>query len=165
MLLGGKPMSRELTERFKQQHRDLLRALDEAYRLRFDTPEGRLKLLEFEPALMAHLNSEDAGLYPELARAAERDSNLAWLLATLKDDLKGIAQAADQFFRKVEGEPGKTVCPLELACELGRLVGWLKGRIQREETILFPEFERVRYGNRSVAGLGRAGRSRRRSQG
>jgi Hemerythrin HHE cation binding domain len=154
-------MSRELTDRFRRQHRELLRSLDDAYRLRFDTPEGRAKLLEFEPLLLTHLRSEDSSLYTELARAAQSDHNLAWLLGSLKDDLDGIAQAAHHFFRKLEGEAGKVLCPLELACELGRLSGWLKGRIQREETILFPEFERVSFGTRRVL---RSSHARRRSR-
>lgn len=88
---------------------------------------------------MAHLAREDRELYPRLREAAAADRRLGVLLTVLAADLSEVSALAESFFGAIDGSSST----VQVAGEYGRLLAALGMRIRREETTLYPEFERV----------------------
>lgn len=142
------------TQELRWQHRELLRTLDGTSLAGVETEAGRARLLELEPFLRAHLQLEAEGLYPVLDRAAERDTNLAWLLRSLMDDTAELSAEVGRFFDRLTCAPSYSAH--EIVGDFGRLVGALKGSILREEGVLFPEYERVTFRVQGPSGRARS---------
>lgn len=103
------------------------------------TKEGLQLLTASKAALLAHLKKEDTFLYPELKKHADQDSNLKSILSTFATDMDKISKAAIDFFNKWEKGGDGT----EFMKDLSNLLSTLKNRIHREETLLYPEFDKI----------------------
>lgn len=130
-------MSKLVTE-LKGDHEKLAKVLIEA-KAKGPTKEGLQLLVSCKAALLAHLKKEDAFLYPELKKSAEKNPQLKATLDTFASDMDKISKAAIDFFNKWEkGGDG-----LEFAKDIGNIVSVLKNRIHREESLLYPEFDKI----------------------
>lgn len=128
-----------LVGQLRKEHVVLLEGLNQAYALGISSEDGREKLRGMRALLLAHLAKEDKELYPLLDAAALHNKRLASLLLTLRDEMGLISREALQFFTTYEhGGAG-----FEFARDFGRLLAALTARIRREETLLFPEYERA----------------------
>ncbi len=130
-------MSKLVTE-LKADHAKLAGVLTEA-KTKGLTKEGLQLLTASKAALLAHLKKEDTFLYPELKKNAEQNPALKTLLSTFASDMDKISKAAIDFFNKWEkGGDGA-----EFMKDLSNLLATLSNRIHREETLLYPEFDKI----------------------
>jgi iron-sulfur cluster repair protein YtfE (RIC family) len=128
-----------LIEDFKSEHKRLMEMLSQVKEIGAVSPEGRSKLFSLKDYLLVHLQKEDEFLYPALKAASSADKRLARLLEVFAHDLEEVTGKATRFFSKHSTEGPDLV----LAGDFGELFGAIKGRIRREENILFTEFEKL----------------------
>lgn len=129
----------DLIESFKNEHKTLLEELNKVKEIGVVSPEGRGRLFSLKDYLLVHLQKEDESVYSALKAAARDNQRIARLLEVFAHDLEEITDQAAQFFLKHSTEGPDLV----FAGDFGELFGSIKGRIRREENILFTEFEQL----------------------
>lgn len=128
----------KLVQELKQDHEKLAQVLSAALS-KGPTKEGLQLLTTSKAALLAHLKKEDTFLYPELKKASLNDKNLKMTLDSFASDMEKVSKAALDFFNKWEkGGDGA-----EFMKDLSNLLATLSNRIHREETLLYPEFDKI----------------------
>ena len=128
----------KLVSELKGDHEKLSQVLTNAM-AKGPTKEGLQLLTASKAALLAHLKKEDTFLYPELKKASATDPRLKATLDTFAADMDKISKAAIDFFNKWEkGGDG-----IEFAKDIGALITVLRTRIHREESSLYPEYDKV----------------------
>lgn len=128
-----------LINKLKGDHQVLAATLAEVKQLGITDPKGIAKLKSAKAALLAHLKHEEVELYPVLQNAAKNDPKLAVLLKSLGDEMATLSKAALDFFNKYENGGDN----FEYARDYGKLIGALGIRIQREESTIYVEFEKL----------------------
>lgn len=128
-----------LIKELKEEHARLLEVLKELKGLDVRSKRMEEGLAEVKEVLLAHLRKEDNRLYPLLNRAAEEDKELRETLQIFARDMEGISRFVSSFFKKYANKAHG----IDFAVDLGRLFTLLEGRIRKEETILFPAYERL----------------------
>ncbi len=134
-------MAHGLIEALKDEHRRILAVLEEVDGIGAATPEGLRRLLDARALFLDHLRREDRELYPLLAAAARKDARLRLLLEGLAKDLLQVSALVDRFF--LENAAGARRGAAKSAGDFGRLAAALGTRIRREESFLYPAFERA----------------------
>ncbi len=124
---------------FQSDHSTLTASLERAKELGVTTKEGISVLMDAKIQLLVHLDKEDLRLYPVLNRAAKRDDTLKMLLDGFAKDMGEITELAVSFFEKYEASQDGSM----FSRDIGRLIGALKSRIDREEKILYKMFIEV----------------------
>lgn len=128
----------------KDDHQRLLDTLEEARRLGLGTAEGRRCLFTCKELLARHLRKEDTMLYPALRQAAGK-GDLGNVADDFASEMQSITGSLLAFFARYDGSAGATDAGgLDFARELGRIIIALKMRIQREESRLYPAYEKAR---------------------
>lgn len=128
-----------LIEKLKRDHLQLVALLRGAEDAGIGSSEGKQRLIDARAAFLAHLQEEDALLYPQLRRAAETDRVLKRSLDVLGKDMQHITQQAMTFFSRYEiGDPTR-----DFARDCGALLWLLKERMSREEQQLYAAFDRL----------------------
>jgi iron-sulfur cluster repair protein YtfE (RIC family) len=128
----------KLVQELKGDHEKLAQVLSNALS-KGPTKEGLQLLTTTKAALLAHLKKEDTFLYPELKKAAVTDKHLKSTIDMFAADMDKISKAAVDFFNKWEkGGDG-----VEFAKDIGSLISALRSRIHREESALYPEFDKI----------------------
>ncbi len=128
-----------LIAELKRQHVALVEQLDAVKTLGIGTAAGQAKLLAAKTLLLAHLKNEDDRLYPVLKKAAAADASLAATLATLGQEMTDLAAAAMRFFQTYAAGGSS----MDFARDFGKLAGALTSRIRREESTLYPAYDRA----------------------
>jgi len=129
----------KLVEDLKKEHAAIVSVLDQVEKLGISSAQSQKMLMDAKQGLLAHLKKEDENLYPALQRAAVKDPSLKRTLDMFAADMEGISKAAMDFFAKyAKGGSG-----IEFGKDLGRLFTTLKGRISKEENIVYKEYEKL----------------------
>lgn len=129
-----------LVSELKADHVKLVAVLTDIRNKGVTSKEGVQALMAAKGALLAHLKKEDTFLYPQLKLAAEKDPNLKQTLDIFAKDMDKITQQVLSFFEKYSnGGSG-----VEFAKDLGGVISVLGPRIQREESSLYPEFDKIK---------------------
>ena len=128
-----------LVNELKKEHEALVSVLNEIKDLGITSQEGKDKLSAAKNGLLAHLKREDLELYPKLKEAAVNNDQLKRTLEHFSKEMEEISSFALEFFDKYEsGAEG-----VEFIRDFGKLIGGLRGRIRREENILYPEYDKL----------------------
>ena len=128
----------------KDDHQRLLDTLEEARRLGLGTAEGRRCLFTCKELLARHLRKEDTMLYPALRQAAGK-GDLGNVADSFASEMQSISGSLLEFFARHDASTGTADAGgLDFARELGRIIIALKMRIQREESRLYPAYEKAR---------------------
>ncbi|MBG3878645.1 hemerythrin domain-containing protein [Desulfovibrio oxamicus] len=130
----------------KDDHQRLLDTLEEARRLGLGTAEGRHCLFTCKELLTRHLRKEDTMLYPALRQAAGK-GDLGNVADAFASEMQSISGSLLEFFARYDAGAGAADAGaggLDFARELGRIIIALKMRIQREESRLYPAYEKAR---------------------
>lgn len=128
----------------KDDHQRLLDTLEEARRLGLGTAEGRRCLFTCKELLSRHLRKEDTMLYPTLRQAAGK-GDLGNMADAFASEMQSISGSLLEFFARYDASTGAADAGgLDFARELGRIIIALKMRIQREESRLYPAYEKAR---------------------
>lgn len=133
-----------LIERLRSDHAAIVGALDAAKGTGVASDEGRRRLLSAKARLIAHLQSEDAELYPPLEAASEEDPGLRRTLVLFARDQEVVSSFATGFFDK----HGQGSSDPDLARDFGKLCNLLRTRIRKEEDVLYQAYLRVENRNR-----------------
>ncbi|MDH5681306.1 MAG: hemerythrin domain-containing protein [Spirochaetota bacterium] len=129
----------ELVNELKKEHDILVTVLNEVKEIGISSQEGKDKLSAAKNGLLAHLKKEDEQLYPKLRVAATSNEQLQRTLDHFLREMEEISSFAIEFFGKYEsGGEG-----VEFIRDFGKLIGGLRGRIRREENILYPEYDKL----------------------
>jgi len=128
-----------LIEELKGDHARMLAHLDEVRKLGIGSKDGRAKLMNVKGTLLGHLKKEDVRLYPSLHEAAKTNAELKSLLDRFAKDMEEVSRSALAFFDKY-AQGGD---PIEFGRDYGKLSVTLNNRMRREETTLYPEFEKL----------------------
>ena len=128
-----------LTQELIGDHQALFALLDEVRDLGIGSPEGRSKLMGAKKLFLAHLAKEDRHLYPKLEQAAKEDRQLETLYSRFASEMDEISRFAVEFFEHPWAESER----MEFAKKFGRLYVILHQRMSREESALYPEFDKL----------------------
>lgn len=129
----------QLVDELKRDHVQIVALFEQLKTLGVAGKEGQAKLLSSKQLLLAHLKKEDERLYPALREAAAKNEAVKRLLDTFAKDMTEISGAVLQFFDKyAQGGSG-----FEFSKDYGKVVGTLGVRVQREENILYKEYDKL----------------------
>ena len=126
-----------LIEELKKEHLEIIDTIQSA----FDKGllhDGRDVLLSAKNMLISHIKKEDKDLYTPLRENAEHDENFKIALDILKSNMEELSQEAIRFFDKFSEEGNSR----EFVREYKGLLKKLTERIQKEENILFAEYNK-----------------------
>lgn len=122
-----------LIDELKSEHLQIIRLVQDARFLGLSSPEGIAQIQSGKALILAHLETEDAQLYPALWAHAETNS----IANKFSDEMKGLVEIASRLFTAVEdGQTGPEVDDL-----LGTVASALIARIAEEEMLLFPAYD------------------------
>lgn len=128
-----------LVERLKREHVVIVDVLNKTKEMGVGSKEGQDKLRSVRTALLAHLKTEDDQLYPALKKEAETNDTLKGTLGLFAREMETISKEALGFVDKyASGGSG-----LEFARDFGRLYANLGQRIRKEESTLYPEYDKL----------------------
>lgn len=128
-----------LVEKLKRDHVVIGDILNQVKEMGISSKEGLGKLLSVRTTLLAHLKAEDEQLYPTLKKEAEKNDGLKRTLDLFAREMETISREALSFLDKyLSGGAG-----LEFARDFGRLCANLGQRIRKEESILYPEYDKL----------------------
>ena len=129
---------RRIIEELNTEHAKIAGVLLEAKAAGVATPHGRELLNSAKTLLLFHLKKEDSELYPELKIIATGDEELKKILDKFADDMENVTKTVFRFFDKhFEGTAGTGI-----ETDFEELFSVLAQRIRREETVLYPSYER-----------------------
>lgn len=130
-------MSKLITE-LKDEHKALKGLLSEVYSY-ISTFEKKIEFVKkLKDIVVAHIEKEDAELYPFLNKEAEKDQNLKIKLDLFAKDWGGISEFANYYIGKYsEGDFDGS-----FADDTAKLLSALRQRMMKEEISLYSEYDR-----------------------
>ncbi|MGM0593186.1 MAG: hemerythrin domain-containing protein [Pseudomonadota bacterium] len=131
-----------LIEELKQDHLEMVDVLTQIRKVGPGSQEGQALLHQAKDKLMEHLQKEDDQLYPALRKAAEDDPALKKTLSFFSRDLEKVSGVVGDFFEKYGDSEIDAKKKMQLASDFGALLTGLEIRIRKEETALYPEYEK-----------------------
>ena len=126
-----------LIETLREEHGAIARLLALVRAAGANTAEGRRLLEQLREEVALHLAREERHLFRPLLAVAQ-PTRLKSTLAILAGEASDLQGEAEAFFARIRAGAGE----LEVARGFGRLYAALGERMRREETSLFPVFER-----------------------
>lgn len=123
----------------KKDHQKLLGTLQEAQGLGWGTCAGRLKLLECKELLVAHLNKENTRLYPEMRKCSLNNTSTEKTVGEFTSEMESLTKDVVAFIANAD----KMTLGMDYARELGKIISIVKRRISKEETLLYPLYEKL----------------------
>lgn len=101
--------------------------------------EWKEKLFKAKEFFISHLKKEDENLYPMMIEASATNPDLEKMLVVFTSDMKRISALAFEFLDKYKSVSGGTGFVKDFA----ELEIQMKNRIVQEETVLYPEYEKL----------------------
>jgi len=126
-----------LIEELKEEHVYIMTELQKAKRLNLYSPEAKEILFNLKTFFLNHLKKEDELLYPKLIEAGKKDRSIKKIVDTFASDMEDFSKRANTFFDTFNQKS----TGYEYSSELGYLLGYLKDRHWKEETILFKKYD------------------------
>lgn len=129
----------DLVQKLKIEHEMILAKLNELSHVNIILPEGHQKVIALKELFMSHLQEEDDAFYPRLREACQKDPKLNELVGLFEDNMQEISHFAMEFFNKYL----KGAVEFEFKRDFNHLLNVFQTRIKREETLLYPEYEKI----------------------
>jgi hemerythrin superfamily protein len=123
----------------KQEHSQIRVSLQEISSMDLHSKEARKKLLEMKALFINHIKKEDEEIYPKLKEVSSNDAQFMNILNYLESEIRLISQFVSIFFDRV---PDKKASQ-GLNREFSLISSTLIKRIDHEEEIFFPEYEKI----------------------
>jgi len=130
---------RKLIEELKREHKRITQVLNEVRDAGIATPQGQELLYSAKTLLLFHLKKEDVQLYPALGEAAKQDERLRRILDEFAEDMRNVTRVVFGFFDKYSHGGADA----EFVRDFAELLSVLAERVHREETILYPQYDRL----------------------
>ena len=129
----------EIIERFRREHKTLLRVLKACKEDALDSNMCKTRAKIAHDLLMEHLDSEAVEIYEPLRREAEHDPRLKKILDASERDVDAIKAAAARFFE----DCSTSAVRMDFVKHFSVFYILLKDKVANEESIVFPEYERL----------------------
>ncbi len=124
----------------KKEHEKILDTLKACSSSGKDPSDCQQQLIILHALLVEHLDREDHMVYSRLREAALDDKRVLTMLDGFDDDLLELTIAAKEFF--AVSSTGKKR-RMDHIRDYGTFFIMLKDQLEREEAVLFPEYERL----------------------
>jgi len=128
-----------IVDQLKQEHSKILVHLREVKKQGIHTMEGRNALMAAKDLLCQHLKNEDKKLYPGLKKLAKNNKKTKAMIAEFIEEMKEASKFCQAFFEKYAISGGG----IEFFQDFEKLYNLLKNRIQKEESVLYPEYKKL----------------------
>lgn len=123
-------------------HKEIIDLFNNVNRAGINTSEGKRYLTSAKVKLTEHLRKEDVDVYGSLLVTANKNPHVKAIVREFAQEMTGITARVLEFFdRYMNGEASSGV---EFAMSFGRLVGTIKSRMRKEESILYEEFKKIK---------------------
>jgi iron-sulfur cluster repair protein YtfE (RIC family) len=124
-------------EEFQKDHLQIQEAVRLVKEKGISTREGKELLFSIKDMLVKHLKSEDTYLYPVLREAGKSDIQILNTMNVFMKDMDTVVKQVEDFYAKYTAESSG----FDFARSFGALCAVLTNRINREESILYKEYE------------------------
>ena len=126
-----------LIEELRAEHAEILSVFRKIKNA--DTKKGQEFFMGVKEALLSHIKKEDEELYSVLKKAAKNDKGLQKKLDFFAQDMELISTYALEYLEEqyMESDESKNAKNIETFMII------LDSRIQREERLLFPEYDKL----------------------
>lgn len=124
-------------EEFQKEHIQIQEAVKLVKEKGISTREGRDLLFSIKDMLIKHLKNEDTYLYPVLTEAGKTDIHILNTMNVFIKDMDMVVKQVEDFYAKYSAESSG----FDFARSFGGLCAILSNRINREESILYKEYE------------------------
>ncbi len=124
-------------EALKLEHSKIVDVLNDIKKRGISSKEGRETLLLAKESILKHLEREDKDFYPKIRELAKLNKETQMLLKEFDDDMEHITSYTLGFF-----DGNSLFNNRDMNVSIERFIEVLKRRIQREDNILFPEYEK-----------------------
>jgi hypothetical protein len=130
----------EFVNELKREHAEIKNSLDKIDHIGHFTKETRFEVEMVKDHLLKHLKKEDKEVYTRLKKASLNDKHLEYILQYFEDEAKLISGFAVIFFDKYSS---RDVSSDGFRREFNLIYSTVMKRIEQEEEILFPEYEKL----------------------
>jgi iron-sulfur cluster repair protein YtfE (RIC family) len=130
----------EFVSDLKKEHVEIRNSLDKIDQIGHFTKETRVELVMVKDYLLKHLEKEDGEVYARLKETSLNDEHLKNILQYFEEEAKLISKFAVIFFDKYSSRHALTD---GFQREFNLIYSTLLKRIEKEEEILFPEYEKL----------------------
>ena len=130
----------EFISDLKKEHVEIKHSLDNIHQIGHFNKETRIELVMVKDQMLKHLEKEDDQVYTSLKKASLNDEHLKNILQYFEDDAKLISEFVVIFFDKYAS---RNVSADGFRREFNLIYSTVRKRIEQEEEILFPEYEKL----------------------
>ncbi len=132
------PMGNNIIDRLKDEHKDLVKYVDAL----LEDPKNEEYLDILKDKLVKHLQTEEKELYSSLFKEAKKNDVVRLTLEVFHDDITSLSTQIKKYYKLFKSKSTGNDINLYKDEIVGLLVR-LKVRIQSEEIVLFPMYERI----------------------
>jgi len=129
----------EFVDSLRQEHAEIKGSLNRLAAMDFNNKEARIMLMEVKEIFINHIKKEDDVMYPRLKEASSSDENLMHILKYMEDEIELISKFVFIFFDKYSKKSSSDGFEREFSLICSTLIT----RIEKEEAIFFPEYEKI----------------------
>jgi len=130
----------EFISDLKKEHVEIKNSLDNIDQIGHFNKETRIEMVMVKNLLLKHLEKEDDQVYTSLKKASLNDEHLKNILQYFEDDAKLISEFVVIFFDKYASRNASVD---GFRREFNLIYSMIMKRIEQEEEILFPEYEKL----------------------
>ena len=130
----------EFISDLKEEHAEISNSLDKIDQIGHFNKNTRVELMLVKDHLLKHLEKEDGEVYVRLKAASLNDEHLQYILQYFEDEAKLISKFAVIFFDKYSS---RNAIADGFQREFNLIYSTIMKRIEQEEEILFPEYEKL----------------------
>ena len=130
----------EFVSDMKKEHVEIRNSLNKIDQIGHFTKKTRVELIMVKDYLLKHLEKEDGEVYTRLKKTSLNDEHLKNILQYFEDEAKLISKFAVIFFDKYSLRDASAD---GFQREFNLIYSTLLKRIEKEEEILFPEYEKL----------------------
>jgi iron-sulfur cluster repair protein YtfE (RIC family) len=122
----------------REEHTAIKESLNKIGSMDLSSKEARVRLADIREVFVKHLQKEDEEMYPKLKELALSDEQLKSILQYMEEEIKLITQFVLIFFDKYSKKTKQAGFDREFSLICSTLIK----RIEKEEELFFPEFEK-----------------------
>lgn len=128
-----------LTAELKKEHVHITSILSDVRTTAVSYSAATVQVLQARELFLTHTRKEDTRLYPPLRARLYNDGHLTELLKAFTLDFSFVSSLAADFFSSLD----RGISEENFYTKLFRLSNALRERIEKEENILYAEFDRL----------------------
>ncbi len=128
----------EFIDSLRIEHAAIKESLKKISAMDLSSKEARSELIRIKEVFVEHLQKEDDEMYPLLKRASSSDEQLMSILQYMEEEIKLISKFVFIFFDRYSQKTDHAGFDREFSLICSTLIK----RIEKEEEVFFPEYEK-----------------------